>query len=78
MDPRHKLYKQLDTLTVNSGNAMSARTDSEAVQNASNSGVTPAAIKQRLEEGLGATHVEIEDMSGMSSRVGAARSSLTR
>lgn len=65
MDPRHKLYKQLDTLTVGAENTMSARTDTEAAQTAANSGITPDAIKSKLEEGLGATHVEIEDMSGV-------------
>lgn len=67
MDPRHKLSKQLDTLTVASTSKMSARTDAEAAQTAANSGITPEGIKQKLEEGLGATHVEIEDMSGTSS-----------
>lgn len=45
---------------------MSARTDDEAARNAASSGVTPEAIRQKLETNLGATHVEIEDMSGMS------------
>lgn len=67
MDPRHKLTKSLDQLFVDSENTaiMSARTDDEAARNAANSGVTPEAIKQKLVENLGATHVEIEDMSGM-------------
>ena len=67
MDPRHKLTKSLDQLFVDSSNPtiMSARTDDEAVRNAANSGVTPEAIKQKLEANLGATHVEIEDLSGM-------------
>ncbi|KAJ8108469.1 hypothetical protein OPT61_g8152 [Boeremia exigua] len=43
---------------------MSARTDDEAARNAASSGVTPEAIKQKLEAVLGATHVEIEDLSG--------------
>jgi len=66
MDPRHKLTKSLDQLFVDSSNPtiMSARTDDEAARNAANSGVTPEAIKQKLEANLGATHVEIEDMSG--------------
>ncbi|KAF2631636.1 bola domain-containing protein [Macroventuria anomochaeta] len=66
MDPRHKLTKSLDQLFVDPSNAaiMSARTDDEAARNAANSGVTPEAIKQKLETNLGATHVEIEDMSG--------------
>ncbi|KAF1973342.1 bola-like protein [Bimuria novae-zelandiae CBS 107.79] len=64
MDPRHKLYKQLDSLTVDPDIAMSARTDAEAASNAASSGVTPEGIKGKLEQGLGATHVEIEDMSG--------------
>ncbi|KAK7184600.1 hypothetical protein DPSP01_008997 [Paraphaeosphaeria sporulosa] len=64
MDPRHKLYKQFNHLTVDPTSGMSARTDSEAAQTAANSGITPDVIKQKLQEGLGATHVEIEDMSG--------------
>ncbi|KAF1930263.1 bola domain-containing protein [Didymella exigua CBS 183.55] len=66
MDPRHKLTKSLDQLFVDSTNPaiMSARTDDEAARNAASSGVTPEAIKQKLMETLGATHVEIEDMSG--------------
>jgi hypothetical protein len=43
---------------------MSAKTDADAAQEAASSGITPDVIKKRLEEGLGATHVEIEDMSG--------------
>jgi hypothetical protein len=43
---------------------MSAKTDADAAQEAASSGITPTVIKKRLEEGLGATHVEIEDMSG--------------
>jgi stress-induced morphogen len=68
MDPRHKLTKSLDQLFVDKENPtiMSARTDDEAARNAATSGVTPDAIKQKLEQGLGATHVEIEDMSGKS------------
>ncbi|KAF3051351.1 hypothetical protein E8E11_009634 [Didymella keratinophila] len=66
MDPRHKLTKSLDQLFVDKENPtiMSARTDDEAARNAASSGVTPDAIKQKLEQNLGATHVEIEDMSG--------------
>lgn len=43
---------------------MSARTDTEASQKQAESGITPEAIKTKLEEQLGATHVSIEDMSG--------------
>lgn len=66
MDPRHKLTKSLDQLFVDSANTtiMSARTDDEAARDAASSGVTPGAIEQKLVETLGATHVEIEDMSG--------------
>lgn len=64
MDPRHKLYKQLDGLQIDSVNAMSANTNTDAAQAAAASGITPYVIRKRLEEGLGATHVEIEDMSG--------------
>ena len=71
MDPRHKLSKSIDQLFVDPSNPtiMSARTDDEAARNAANSGVTPEAIRQKLETNLGATHVEIEDMSGMSCSV---------
>lgn len=67
MDPRHKLYKQLGQLTVDpeASKMTAARTDAEAEQAAASSGVTPEAIKRKLEQGLGATYVEIEDMSGM-------------
>lgn len=66
MDPRHKLTKSLDQLFVDPSNPtiMSARTDSEAAQNATSSGVTPETLRAKLEGGLGATHVEIQDMSG--------------
>lgn len=48
---------------------MSARTDKEAAQaqasgGANNSGVTMEGIKTKLEDGLAATYVEIEDLSG--------------
>lgn len=62
MDPRHKLYKQLDNLSVDSENRMSAPSDTAPAS----SGVTPDVIKKKLEEGLAATHVEIEDLSGTS------------
>lgn len=67
MDPRHKLYKTLDTLAIDSQDtkAMSARTDAEATNVQATSGVTIEGIKKKLEDGLGATHVEIEDLSGM-------------
>jgi hypothetical protein len=71
MDPRHKLYKSLDKLSVDSPTnaSMSARTDEEAAQVQASSGVTSGVtmdlIKRKLEDGLGATYVEIEDMSGM-------------
>ncbi|PVI00542.1 bola-like protein [Periconia macrospinosa] len=64
MDPRNKLYKQLDNLTVDPDSKMSGTTDAEATQAGTSSGVTPDAIKAKLEEKLGATHVEIEDLSG--------------
>lgn len=43
---------------------MSARTDTEAAEAQASSGVTPDILKDKLIEHLGATHVEIEDMSG--------------
>ena len=68
MDPRHKLYKTLDTLAINleKTEAMSARTDAEATNVQVTSGVTMEGIKKKLEDGLDATHVEIEDLSGTS------------
>ena len=44
---------------------MSARTDTDAAEAQASSGVTPETLKAKLEEHLGPTHVEIEDMSGM-------------
>ena len=66
MDPRHKLYKQLDSLAITPESSMSAKADTDAAQEAASSGITPEALKKKLEEGLGATYVEIEDMSGES------------
>jgi hypothetical protein len=43
---------------------MSARTDDEAEKVQATSGVTMEDLKKKLEDGLGATHVEIEDLSG--------------
>ena len=45
---------------------MSARSDAEAEQVQSETGVTTDKIKTKLTEQLEATHVEIEDMSGLS------------
>ena len=61
MDPRHKLYKTLDNLAIepDATNNMSARTDVQAT-----SGVTMEGLERKLKEGLGATYVEIEDLSG--------------
>ncbi|KAF1834291.1 bola-like protein [Decorospora gaudefroyi] len=66
MDPRHKLYKTLDKLAIDPETTatMSARTDEEAERVQATSGVTIAGLKRKLEEGLGATYVEIEDLSG--------------
>ncbi|KAF2656002.1 bola-like protein [Lophiostoma macrostomum CBS 122681] len=63
MDPRHKLYKSLDKLTVDP-DKMSARTNAEASQAQASSGVTVEGLKSKLEQELAATYVEIEDMSG--------------
>lgn len=64
MDPRHKLYKSLDKLTVSESSKMSARTDSEAQQAQQSTGVTIEGLKQKLARELGAEYVEIEDLSG--------------
>ncbi|KAF1945824.1 bola domain-containing protein [Clathrospora elynae] len=66
MNPRHKLYKTLDRLALDpeTTDTMSARSDDEATRVQATSGVTMKVLKRKLEEGLGATHVEIEDLSG--------------
>ncbi|ORY01349.1 bola protein [Clohesyomyces aquaticus] len=61
LDPRIQLSKTLNKLAVDN---MSARTDSEAAQAQASSGVTPESLKKKLKEQLGATYVEVEDMSG--------------
>lgn len=43
---------------------MSARTDSEAAQTQATSGITPDTLRQKITNVLGATHCEIEDLSG--------------
>lgn len=48
---------------------MSARTDAEAAQVQATSGVTMEALEKKLKEQLGATFVEIEDMSGKISNI---------
>ncbi len=45
---------------------MSARTDTEAVDNANATGVTISSLKFALVQKLEATRVDIEDMSGKS------------
>jgi hypothetical protein len=60
MDPRHKLYKEFDKLTVDPDTVMS----DDLNTGPSSSGVTMEDLKKKLMEGLGATHVEIEDLSG--------------
>ena len=47
-----------------SGN-MSARTDVEAEQNQASSGITPEALESTLKNKLDASHVDIQDLSGM-------------
>jgi hypothetical protein len=66
MDPRHKLYKTLDNLAIepDTRDTMSARTDEEAANVQATSGVTMEGLEKKLKEGLGATYVEIEDLSG--------------
>ncbi|KAK5115216.1 hypothetical protein LTR85_009974 [Meristemomyces frigidus] len=43
---------------------MSARTDVEAEQNQASTGVTPDTLGATLKEKLGASHVDIADLSG--------------
>lgn len=66
MDPRHKLYKTLNDLAIapDTRRTMSARTDEEAANVQATSGVTMEGLEKKLKEGLSATYVEIEDLSG--------------
>ncbi|KAF2853908.1 bola-like protein [Plenodomus tracheiphilus IPT5] len=74
MDPRHKLYKTLDKLTVDphAQDTAVVRAEDDTVDTEMSdaqappptSGVTMEAIKRKLEQGMQAVHVEIEDMSG--------------
>jgi hypothetical protein len=48
---------------------MSASADTEAAEVQASSGVTPETLKEKLIEQLGATHVEVEDMSGITIRL---------
>nr|POE74365.1 putative bola-like protein c8c9.11 [Quercus suber] len=43
---------------------MSARTDAEAAQNQASSGITPETLTSLLQSKLGASHVDIADLSG--------------
>ncbi|KAL2400983.1 hypothetical protein ABEF95_000821 [Exophiala dermatitidis] len=43
---------------------MAAQTDTSAAIAAASSGITPETLAQKLRDTLGATHVQIEDMSG--------------
>lgn len=49
---------------------MSARTDAEAESNQASSGVTPQSLADTLRAQLGATHVDIHDMSGIARLTG--------
>ncbi len=42
-----------------------AETDAQAADAANTTGVTGNSIRKALEQGIGAQHVDIEDMSGM-------------
>jgi len=43
---------------------MSARTDAEAQENQTSTGITPDTLGKTLEEKLEASHVDIADLSG--------------
>ncbi len=68
MDPRHKLYKTLENLSVNPDTSSDTKMSEAPSDNASggpaDSGVTTDMIKRKLETDLEATHVEVEDLSG--------------
>jgi hypothetical protein len=74
MDPRHKLYKELDKLTVDPDKDTIMSDDLNT--GPATSGVTIESLKQKLAEGLGATYVEIEDLSGKFSYVARESDSL--
>ena len=63
-----RLARPFTTTVRRRNGAMSAaETDTEAVQNANTSGITPDSLKITLTEKLGAQYVAIDDMSGLSS-----------
>ncbi|KAF2739439.1 bola-like protein [Polyplosphaeria fusca] len=64
MDPRHKLYKSFDKLSVGESSNMSAQTGTAAATAQAESGVTIEGLKEKLVRDLGAEWVEIEDLSG--------------
>ncbi|KAI8938808.1 hypothetical protein NX059_004671 [Plenodomus lindquistii] len=68
MDPRHKLFKSLDKLSVgpdvNNAQDIEMSDDTGAAAAPPTSGVTMDAIRRKLEDGIQAVFVEIEDMSG--------------
>lgn len=53
-------------LYANMSAPQAAETDAQAAQVASQTGVTAASIQKKLEDAVGAQHVDIEDMSGAS------------
>jgi len=48
---------------------MSARTDTEAASNQASSGITPDSLGATLREKLEASHVDIQDLSGIARRI---------
>ncbi|KAL2441700.1 hypothetical protein ABEF95_016175 [Exophiala dermatitidis] len=52
------------SLPRQSSSPMAAQTDTSAAIAAASSGITPETLAQKLRDTLGATHVQIEDMSG--------------
>ena len=59
------LSQQLSSLSLRKHFTMSARTDDEASAAQTSSGVTPDTLKATLLPKLGATHVQIDDHSGI-------------
>ena len=62
---RPSLFPNFSTFYANKMSApKAAETDTQAQNVASTTGVTGDSIKKALETGIGAQHVDVEDMSG--------------
>ena len=64
---KHTLFKPTISLTAQTS-TMSAQTDAEAAEVQSSTGVTPDTLSETLKVKLDASHVDIQDLSGMTNQ----------